>query len=145
MGRGIPESELRQMFEIAADGSVGRFRGQDRVFQAIMAGAKRPDYARMKIPALSIQSIAPESVSEGRALKVLIPGRWPNVGDVSESALNELFAAVRKTSRAQTDTFEKEFKGARNVELVGANHYDFLSNPDDVLREIRKFLKGVVR
>ena len=66
-GSVLPESELRQMFAIAPDGSVGRSRGLGWVSEAIDAGVKRPDYARMQIPALSLQSLPPASVSEARA------------------------------------------------------------------------------
>jgi hypothetical protein len=95
------------------------------------------------IPALSIQALPPASVSEARALNIWIPGRWPNVDNVSEDAVNELFTAVRKITRAQTESFEKELKGAKNIELIGAEHSSFASNPDDVLREIRAFLESL--
>jgi hypothetical protein len=130
------------MFAVAPDGSVGGSRGPAWVSHAIAAGVKRPDYARMRIPALSLQSMPPASVSEARALNLWTPGRWPNVGDVSDSVVNELFSAVRKVTRAQTEAFEKELKGAKNIDLIGADHLNFASNPDDVLREIRAFLKG---
>jgi pimeloyl-ACP methyl ester carboxylesterase len=143
MGMSLPESELRQTLTIGPDGRVGRPRAPARVSQAIIAGVKRPDYAVIRIPALSLQSMPPASVSDARALNLWTPGQWPNVGDVSESAVNQLFASVRKVTRAQTEAFEKGIRGAKNVDLVGANHVDFASNPDDVLREIRTFLAGL--
>jgi hypothetical protein len=98
----------------------------------------------MRIPALSLQSLPPASVSEGRASKTLtlIAGMFPGASD---GALNELFAAVRQITRANTDVFEKELRGSRNVELIGASHYNFLSNPSDVLRELRAFVETLDR
>ncbi len=63
----------------------------------------------------------------------------------SESALNELFTAIRNVTRANTTAFEKGLEGSRNVELVGASHHNFLSHPDDVLREIRAFIATLDR
>jgi hypothetical protein len=143
MGRALPESELRQRFEIAPDGSVGRTRKQPPAWvgEAINAGVKRPDYASMRdIPALSITSLPPASVAEARALKVW---RGPDVDGVSEDAMNATFAALRKVTRAQIEAFEKGLKGAKNIDLIGADHSSFASNPDDVLREIRVFLEGL--
>jgi pimeloyl-ACP methyl ester carboxylesterase len=140
MGMMLPESELRQTMTIRPDGSVGESLAPGFVFRAIFAGVKRPDYARMRIPALSLQSLPPASVSEGRASNTLSPGMFAGASD---SAVNELFTAIRNVTRANTDAFERELKGSRNVELIGASHHNFLSNPDDVLRELRVFMKAL--
>jgi non-heme chloroperoxidase len=139
MGMVFPESELRQVRAIGADGSVGGPLVPELVPRAIFAGVKRPDYARMRIPALSLQSLPPASVSEGRASNTLalIPGMFPGASD---DALNQLFTAIRNLTRANTDVFEKALRGSRNVELIGASHYHFLSHPSDVLREVRAFV-----
>ena len=142
LGIMLPESELRQTMTIGADGSVGAPLTPGFVPKAIFGGVKRPDYARMRIPALSIQSLPPASVSEGRASHTFIPGMFPGASD---SALNEMFTAARKITRAQTDAFTKELAGAKNVELIGASHYDFLSHPAEVLREIRAFVETLDR
>lgn len=143
MGFLMPESELRQMFLVAPDGGVGRYKTPPWVAEAIDAGVKRPDYARMRIPALSLQSLPPASVDEARAMKSWTPGTWPDVPNVEERAVNELFSAIRKVTRTQTAAFERELKDARNVELIGASHYNFLTNADDVLREVRTFVEGL--
>lgn len=142
LGIVVPESELRQTMTIAADGSLGAPLTQPFVPKAIFGGVKRPDYARMRIPALSIQSLPPLDVAEARASGAFIPGMFPGASD---SALNELFTAARSITRAQTDAFIKGIAGAKNVELIGASHYNFLSHPAEVLREIRVFMETVDR
>lgn len=141
-GMAFPESEMRQTMTIAADGTVGDQFVPSFVPRGVMGGVKRPDYARMRIPALSIQSMAPASASEGRASHTLIAGMFPGASD---EALNELFTAVRRLTRAQTDVFQRELKGSRNVEVVGASHHNFLSHPDVALREIRAFIDTLDR
>jgi non-heme chloroperoxidase len=141
-GMAFPASEMRETMTIAADGSVGGQLVPPFVPRAIVGGVKRPDYARMRIPALSIQSMPPATVAEGRASQTLRAGMFPGASD---DALNELFAAVRQLTRAQTEVFEKQLAGSKNVELVGASHHEFLSHPDAVLREIRAFLETLDR
>jgi hypothetical protein len=85
------------------------------------------------VPALSIQSLPPASVAD-------IPGHVPAATDAASDAR---FAAIRSVTRMQTSAFEKELKGSRNIELVGADHYNFVSNPDDVRREIHTFLSDL--
>ena len=142
MGMTFPESEFRQTRAIGTDGSVGGFLVPAFVSRAIFKGVKKPDYARMKIRALSIQSMPPPSVAEARASKTFNPAMFPGA---IESDLNELFTAIRTVTRAQTTAFEKGLEGSRNVDLVGASHHCFLSNPDDVLREIRAFIATLNR
>ena len=142
IGMTFPESEFRQTRVIGTDGSVGGFLVPTFVSRAIFQGVKKPDYARMKIRALSIQSMPPPSVAEARASKTFNPAMFPGASD---SDLNALFTAIRNVTRAQTTAFEKGLGGSRNVELVGASHHCFLSNPDDVLREIRAFIATLDR
>lgn len=141
-GMAYPESEIRQTMVIGADGGVGGPLVPAHVPRAIFGGVKRPDYARIRIPALSIQSMPPPSAAEGRASRTLIPGMFPGASD---DALDALFAAVGKLTRAQTDAFEKELPGSRNVELVGASHHNFLSHSNVMLREIRAFMTSLDR
>ena len=102
LGMTFPESEFRQTRTIGIDGSVGRFLVPAFVSKAIFQGVKKPDYARMKIRALSIQSMPPPSVAEGRASKTFNPAMFPGASD---SDLNELFTAIRNATRAQTPAF----------------------------------------
>ncbi len=140
MGMTFPESELRQTRAIAADGSVGGFLVPRFVSRAINDGVKKPDYARMRIRALSIQSMPPASVAEARASKTFNPAMFSGAGD---AALNELFSTIRSVTRANTIAFEKGLAGSRNVELIGASHHNFLSHPDEVLQEIRAFISAL--
>ncbi len=142
MGMTFPESELRHTRAIGADGSIGGFLAPGFVSRAVSAGVKKPDYARMRIRALSIQSMPPASVAEARTSSTFNTAMFPGT---SESALNELFTAIRNVTRANTTAFEKALEGSRNVELVGASHHNFLSHPDDVVREIRAFIASLDR
>jgi len=43
----------------------------------------------------------------------------------------------------QAKSIEDGLPGARVVKLPGANHYVYLSNEADVLREMRAFVRGL--
>jgi non-heme chloroperoxidase len=141
-GMTAPESELRLTRVIGADGRLGGFTAPAFVAQAIVAGVRRPDYARVRVPALSLQSMPPASVAEARAAGIFNADMFPGASDAE---VNDMFAAIGSLTRTQTDAFVKAVRGGRNVDLVGASHHDFLSHPDDVLREIRAFLATLDR
>jgi len=52
-------------------------------------------------------------------------------------------AALTPLTETQIKEFEKGVPTARVVRLRGANHYVYLSNEADVLREMRAFLHGL--
>jgi len=113
-GIALPESEVRQIFVVAADGRVGLSRTQNWVSDAIDAGVRKPDYASMRVPILALVAIPPAR-----------------------------FAALRDITRANTAALENGVKGAKAIEITGSNHYIFMASEPDVLREIRVFLDSL--
>ena len=78
-GIGVPESELRNLHGLEPDGTVGKWRGGDGVWKAMIGGMRKPDYGRIRVPALAIfavqrsaQDVAPRSSREPRT------GAWWN-------------------------------------------------------------------
>ena len=122
-GWAFPESELRQDFESNPDGSVGKALVHAEA-QAIKAGLQ--EYTDIKVPALAIYVLPPESPDNDPAARAL---RDRVVAD----------------TMAQASAFEAGVPSARVVRLPNAEHYVFLSNEADVLREMRAFLKDTRR
>lgn len=139
----MPESEVRETNIITADGRVGRTRTPSWVFESMDAGVRPPDYTRISVPALSIQSLPYATVAEAKAANAWATAGWPDDSAVSEDAVNKLWAAVRRRVQAEGRRFETEMSAGRNVALVGADHFNFISHPDDVLREIQRFIAGI--
>jgi non-heme chloroperoxidase len=135
MGFTVPESEYRQSFDIAPNGRVGRYRGVSRVPAAIMAGVKKPDYGSIRAPALAFYAV-PRSVRD-------VPGYQED--PTLSAAFADAFAWMVKQEAASRAAFQSGLSNARAVELQGANHYVFLSNEVDVLREIRLFVGALPR
>jgi non-heme chloroperoxidase len=124
----FPESELRNMYESNPDGSVGSDKESPRIHEAIGAGAGKRDYSNIRVPVLAFfpsASATPQYVPK----------------NAQERAAIEEFDAA---TAAYVNRYKKSLKtapgGVRIVELPGANHYVFLSNEADVLRELSVFL-----
>jgi non-heme chloroperoxidase len=132
LGFTYPEGELRQQFTTTSDGRVGKER--DFPGQAVMLqGMKK--YADIPVPALVIFAIP-------RA-----QAKW-----VDESTDPKVHQAAKAFSAAelalqtrQAKAFEDGVPTAHVVRLRGADHYVYLSNEADVLREMQSFLSDRVR
>jgi non-heme chloroperoxidase len=130
MGMAFPESEVRLSFAIGADGRLGRLLAPPFVPEAIMAGVKKPDYVRIRVP-----SIAFFALLRGPAD---LPGY--GAGRSDEAAMTRAVAELVEYTRANRMEFETALTGSMAVEIAGANHYVFLSHPDEVLSGIRAFI-----
>jgi non-heme chloroperoxidase len=131
-GVAFPESELRQLFEAKADGSMGRSLLSPRVREAITRGdPRKPDYARVRVPLLAIFRVPPEMPELER--------QFPPQNEEERRALQQ----ERARGLAMVKKWEQDVLAgiptARIVELADANLYMFLSNEADVLRELMTF------
>jgi non-heme chloroperoxidase len=121
-----PEGELRQKFTTTPEGRVR----EEREFpgQAVMLeGMKK--YADIPVPALVIFAI-PHA-----------PAKW--VSDSADPKVREVAKAFDTAADAltakQAKIFEEGVPTAHVVRLPGADHYVYLSNEADVLREMKSF------
>lgn len=117
----FPEAELRETHETSANGGVGKTRAGPA--SAIMAGEQR--YADIKLPVLAIYANPKK------------PGPYAHNAPRERAAAETLEEnGVDALMRA----FQAGVPCAHVVRLANANHYVFLSNEADVLREINEFL-----
>jgi non-heme chloroperoxidase len=122
LGFTYPEAELRQKRSVTARGGVG----PDRVF---------PGGRSLLITITKFTNIRPPALF---LVSTQDTGRWAD----SSTDLNvrQQVAGLQAVLARQAKAIEEEIPGARVVQLPRANHYVFLSNEADVLREIRAFL-----
>jgi pimeloyl-ACP methyl ester carboxylesterase len=109
----FPEAEHRA--------SSGDRDGARRALKAIGEGTKKRDYSRIRVPVLSM--FATFRAAEDRAVE-------------------EFQAATMVYIKRYEKSLLAGVPGARIVEVPGANHYIFISNEADVVREIRAFVRG---
>jgi non-heme chloroperoxidase len=129
----IPQAELRQEWESDANGRVIKQRdlpGGATLGAVFMAPKK---YANIPVPALVIFA-NPNS-----------QGTWIDRNtDASVLASANAYSVALATLTAKQEKAVKDVvPTAHVIELPDANHFVFLSNEADVLREIRAFVAGL--
>lgn len=125
LGFTYPEGELRQKRSPAPDGRLGPQRSFPGG-RVLTTGMKQ--YVDIPTPALFLVSTQN-------------PGRWAETS--TDPVIKKQMAALSALLEGQAKAIEDALPAARVVRLTGANHYVYLSNPDDVLREMRSFLARV--
>jgi non-heme chloroperoxidase len=128
----VPESELRNQFAENPDGSVGSWKIPGYVPDAIMKGGSKHDLSEIRSPALAF--VAYDVPPQDQIRK-------NHVTDPTERTIVEaVYGTFVGMARIRIDKINHSPGGARVVELWGADHFVFLSNEGDVLRELRAFL-----
>lgn len=131
----IPESELRAQFAQNPDGSVGGAKTPGSVPDSIMAGDHSHDYSKIRAPVLALvgfPATPQDQIQEN------------HVTDAGERIIVEaVYGSYVGMTRNRIKRIERAAGGARVVELWGANHFVFLSNEEEVLREMHNFIAGL--
>jgi non-heme chloroperoxidase len=130
-GISVPEAELRNQFAENADGSVGEHQVPGNVAAQIMQDDHKHDYSQIRVPVLALVGY-PELPQEQI--------RKNHVTDSAEKITVEaVFGTYVGMTKRRIDRIKQAAGGAHVVEYWGANHFVFLSNEADVLREIENF------
>jgi non-heme chloroperoxidase len=129
----FPEAELRAQRETTPDGGVGRQRDLPggALFMPLMTGTKK--YTAIPVPALVIFA-NPHS-----------QGIWvdKNADSSVQIAARTYSAALEALTERQEKSVENGVPTAHVITLPGANHYVFLSNEAEVLKDIDAFLASL--
>jgi non-heme chloroperoxidase len=126
-----PEAQLRASFNQNPDGSVGSYNTSDKVHNAIGRGALPRDYSRIRVPILALFS------------SLSINYRYQPKDAQERAAIEEFDAATAVYDKRNKKNLLNAKGGVRMVDLPQADHYVFLSNQADVLREMRAFLASL--
>ena len=128
----FPEAELRAQRESTLDGGVGKQRDLPgaALFMPLMTGTKK--YTAIPVPALVIFA-NPHS-----------QGIWvdESTDPAVQTAARAYSIALEALTERQENSVENGVPTARVITLPGANHYVFLSNEGEVLKDIDAFLAG---
>jgi pimeloyl-ACP methyl ester carboxylesterase len=133
-GIGLPEAELRNGYEITDEGGVGKLRQAEGAWGAILEGVRKPDYARIQVPALAIYAVRRSATDAPPWLKTDDPLKVAALDEAHREGIVRLGRASAAFQRARI---------SRVAFLRGADHFLFLSNEEDVLREVRTFLASL--
>lgn len=125
-----PEGELRQQWESTAEGRATQRRNPPGG-PLLLNGMKK--YASIPAPALVIFA-NPHS-----------QGAWVdrNADPEVRKAAEAYSTALNTLTQSQINAVESGVPGARVITMANAHHFVFLSNQDEVLREMRLFLTAL--
>ena len=130
-GFSYPDAELHSGLEFSPDGRVLKRRSPPAGAAGIASGMK-------KYPSISVRALAIFASPHDL-------GAWikTSADPAVQKTAAELSVKEGQVSERAAGAFEEGVPTAHVVRLRGANHYVFLSNESDVLREMRAFLKDV--
>jgi non-heme chloroperoxidase len=125
----FPESELRNTRETNPDGSIGNYTITPGAWDAMGKGAVKRDYSKITVPILA-----------------LFPGpakqrKYEPINATERAAFDAFDAATLAYVNRWKKNLQTAPGGLHIVDIPGADHYIFLSNPAEVLRETEAFLK----
>jgi non-heme chloroperoxidase len=131
----FPAAEIRNIYEINPDGSVGKNRTPPFVSHEVDDGSIRKDYTGINIPVLALIAVPrpPSEESKEQSAKT-------EQERADSVRLNEILLEFIHRWEANLN---RSVPAARIVELPGAHHYMFQNEEADVLREMRAFLQTV--
>jgi pimeloyl-ACP methyl ester carboxylesterase len=130
-GVAIPEAEWRNDFAENAEGSVGNRITPGFVPHAIMEGDHKHDYSQIRVPVLAFVGYPPLPHEQIRENHITDPAE--------RTIIEAVFGANVDLIKTRIQRIKKAAGGARVIEMWDANHFVFLSNEAEVLREIRAF------
>jgi len=139
------------MYATNPDGSVGDYKAStDAIHKAIGEGAQKRDYSRITVPILSLFSWSCSKKISGPYVcirqthhtplyKAKTPSEPKNAQE--RAAIDAFDDATLAYVNRWNKTLRTAPGGVRLVDIPGADHYAFISNEEDVLNELRFFLK----
>ncbi len=129
----FPAAEIRNMYEMGSDGSIGKNRTPPYVSDEIGIGSIAKDYGGIHVPVLALIAV-PLSAAEKWKKRAPKNDEEQRDSDRSDEILMEYIHRWENNLK-RADSL------ATIVELPGAHHYVFLSEQSEVLREITSFLQ----
>ena len=131
-GMRLPEAEIRATHVFDAGGALLRLVTPDSIALALLRGTEAPQYAGVRAPALAIYAPCDSTRF----------AYWGRLDAAVRDSARAFLARTAAWCRAQVARFASGVRQSHVVELSGANHYVFLSDPDTVAAEMRAFLQG---
>jgi pimeloyl-ACP methyl ester carboxylesterase len=133
----FPESEIRQLFNIQQDGSLGPYIASNSdINAAIGRGQIKRDYSYIRVPVLVFIDY-PQFPDDPQRQSGYQP-----VDAGERAAMTAYTRVAMKRIGARTETLKRSVPNARVLELPGAGHYVFLTHEAVVLREVHAFLSA---
>jgi non-heme chloroperoxidase len=131
-GMHIPEAQLRAIGRYDVHGRLAADVTPAAIDSLMLAGCGHPDYAAVRAPALLIYSVVDSP-------RQLVPG-WAALDPAHRAMARQFAERIRSWAEGERARARRALPTATSLELPGANHYVFASNPAEVTGAMRMFL-----
>lgn len=134
-GLSLPEAEIRATNSFTPDGRYitdSRTASADSAETKLMASGEDAAYARLTVPALAVYS--------GPWTPQRLFLRCVTFDSANRAQAVAFASQYNKWKQRIQDRFRAEVRHGHVVVIPGANHYVFLSNPNETERAMREFL-----
>jgi pimeloyl-ACP methyl ester carboxylesterase len=121
------------MYELNSDGSIGRDRTPPYVSDEIGIGSIAKDYRGVHVPVLALIAVPLPPAEKWK--------KSPPKNEEERRDSDRSDQILMEYIHRWENNLKSADPAASVVELRGANHYVFLSQEDEVLREIKSFLQ----
>ncbi|HET9066577.1 MAG TPA: alpha/beta hydrolase [Gemmatimonadales bacterium] len=129
----LNDEELHQWFAFDDEGKLIGKQTSDTIWsRTILRTVDHPPFDRVTTPALLVYAV-PESAAD------LLPW-YPHADTTWQRQARHAFDIWGAYRRADREHIPDLFAAAQVIDLPGANHYVFISNRDQVLDAMRRFL-----
>jgi pimeloyl-ACP methyl ester carboxylesterase len=133
-GPRIPEAQFRAIGRYDSSGRLVADVTPARIDSLVLAGCGHPDYSAVRAPALVIDAVVDSAPQ-------VFPF-WARLDSAQRTAARRYTAVLQQWAATERARVARELPQARLLELHGANHYVFASNPRAVRDAMRAFLAG---
>ncbi len=132
LSRNVPEGEIIASYDL----TTGTIKHDELYLDAMMRGIQAPDYKAITAPALALFALQSSANS--------MMETWYD-GDDSDlrTALDKLFEIDNARKQSEIARFETELPHAEVIVIEDADHWIFVSHPDEVLAAIHHFMEDV--
>jgi pimeloyl-ACP methyl ester carboxylesterase len=128
-----PEAEVHAFYRFAADGHVLGRSSQGPMNAETSKSLEHPDYASIRAPALAFYALQPRPEQAFPTYHAL---------DAAGRALAERNTEYwYQWALQQRDAFRRGIHDGQVVDVIGANHFVFVSHENEVLRAMREFFE----
>jgi non-heme chloroperoxidase len=131
-GMHIPEAQLRAIGRYDASGRLTANVTPGVIDALVLAGCGHPDYSAVHAPVLAICAVVDSATQ-------IFPA-WSTLGSADRAAGRRFTESLQRWAAGERARLRRELPAARVLELHGANHYVFDSNPADVTGAMQAFL-----
>lgn len=129
----MPDEEVENTSVFTEDGKYLKDITPDEIQNKIRAGIERPNYSGIDCPALAIYA-------KFDSVYTLLP-YYDTLDTPTQKKADTLFTKFRRLKKEQAELFQRKVKNGVVKEIQGANHYIFISHPEETEKLIREFLK----